>query len=329
LTLLQSLSIDGHFGIEQFGRWKAGYFFNFNGTAGIWRREALIDAGGWQTETLTEDLDVSYRAYLKGWRGAYLGDLESPAELPVSFDAYRRQQHRWARGSLECARKHIPTIWKSDMPWWHKLEGTLHLTGYSIHLLMLSLCFLYPLLLVESSRYPQLLSLFGFMAAFNIAGLAPMSLFLTAQRKLGRSWLRSLPPVLLLSLLGAGMMLTTARAAWQAFSSPPGAFERTPKFGLTSNRRDWMRLHYQPRIDAIVIAELLLAAFTLGTSYFAAAQHAWAVSIYTTVFGLGLLLTAGSTLAQGIGRWWRNRPSGEGPSGPIEAQRVASSVGAD
>jgi hypothetical protein len=167
------------------------------------------------------------------------------------------------------------------------------------------------------------------MAAFNIAGLAPMSLFLTAQRKLGRSWLRSMPPVLLLSLLGAGMMLTTARAAWQAFSSPPGAFERTPKFGLGGGRRDWMRLRYQPRIDAIVVAELALAAFTLGTSYFAAAQQAWAVSVYTAVFGLGLLLTAGSTLAQGISRWWRNRPPDDGPPGSFEAQPVASSAGAD
>jgi cellulose synthase/poly-beta-1,6-N-acetylglucosamine synthase-like glycosyltransferase len=326
LTLLQSLSIDGHFGIEQFGRWKAGYFFNFNGTAGIWRREALIDAGGWQTETLTEDLDVSYRAYLKGWRGAYTGDIESPAELPVSFDAYRRQQHRWARGSLACARKHLPTIWKSDMPWWHKVEGTLHLTGYSIHLLMLSLCFLYPLLLLEASRYPQLLSLFGFMAAFNIAGLAPMSLFLTAQKKLGRSWWRSLPPVLMLSLLGAGMMLTTARAAWQAFSSPPGAFERTPKFGVTGSRREWMRLRYQPRVDPIVVAELLLAAFTLGTSYYATVQHAWAVAIYTAVFGSGLLFTAGCTLAQGMGRWLRTHRR---PDEPIEATPLPSSVGAD
>jgi cellulose synthase/poly-beta-1,6-N-acetylglucosamine synthase-like glycosyltransferase len=110
LTWLQALSIDGHFGVEQYARWKSGYFFNFNGTAGIWRREALLDAGGWHLETLTEDLDISYRAFLKGWRAVYVRDIESPAELPVSFDAYRRQQHRWARGSLECAIKHIPAL---------------------------------------------------------------------------------------------------------------------------------------------------------------------------------------------------------------------------
>ncbi len=117
LAFLQSLSIDGHFAVEQYWRWKLGYFFNFNGTAGVWRKAAMIDAGGWHDETLTEDLDLSVRAYLRGWRAAFVRDVESPAELPVSFDAYRRQQHRWARGSLECAYKYMPTIWRSTLTW--------------------------------------------------------------------------------------------------------------------------------------------------------------------------------------------------------------------
>jgi cellulose synthase/poly-beta-1,6-N-acetylglucosamine synthase-like glycosyltransferase len=308
LTWLQALSIDGHFGVEQYARWRGGYFFNFNGTAGVWRREALIDAGGWHFETLTEDLDVSYRAFLRGWKAAYVRDLESPAELPVSFDAYRRQQHRWARGSLECAVKHIPTIWKSEQPWWLKVQGTLHLTGYGIHLLMLSLCFLYPLLLLESSRYPALLALFGFMAAFNVAGLAPVALFTSAQFHLGRRWWAMLPSVFLLSFLGAGMMLTTARAAFQAFSARrPGAFERTPKFGLGGQRHEWMRLKYQTPIDKIVIAEMTLASLCLFTSFSAAERHAWAIGFYTAIFGTGLLITSGSTIYQALGRRWKAR----------------------
>ena len=102
LTRLQALAIDGHMAIEQFARWRAGQWFNFNGTAGLWRCAALVDAGGWSHQTLTEDLDISYRAFLRGWRAAFLRDLECPAEVPVSFNAYRRQQHRWARGSFEC-----------------------------------------------------------------------------------------------------------------------------------------------------------------------------------------------------------------------------------
>jgi hypothetical protein len=327
LTWLQALSIDGHFGVEQYARWKGGYFFNFNGTAGIWRRAALIDAGGWHFETLTEDLDVSYRAFLRGWRAAYVREIESPAELPVSFDAYRRQQHRWARGSLECAMKHIPAIWRSEQPWWLKVQGTLHLTGYSIHLLMLSLCFLYPLLLAESSRYPALLALFGFMAAFNVAGLAPVALFTSAQWHLGRRWWTMLPSVFLLSFLGAGMMVTTARAAYQAvMSDTPGSFERTPKFGLGHGRHEWMRLKYQTPIDAIVLAEIGLAALNLLTSFFALEHHAWAISFYTAIFGVGLLLTSGCTIWQAAGRRLK---AGTASGASIEVAARTSPVGLD
>jgi hypothetical protein len=306
LTFLQSLSIDGHFSVEQYSRWRAGYFFNFNGTAGIWRRKALDEAGGWTQDTLTEDLDLSYRAFLIGWRAAYLRDVESPAELPMSFDAYRRQQHRWARGSLECAIKHIPDVWRSSHRWWHKLQATLHLTGYSIHILLLSLTLLYPLLLAEAARYTTLLSMFSFMAIFNVAGLAPIALFSTAQAKLGRRWWRLLPAILLLGALGAGMMLTTARAAWQAFSRRPGAFERTPKFGVGKERKDWMRLRYQNPIDPIVVAEIGLAAFNFHTSYMALQVNAWPIGFYTAIFGLGLAFTAACTIVQGLSRRLRS-----------------------
>ncbi|HWC30988.1 MAG TPA: glycosyltransferase, partial [Dehalococcoidia bacterium] len=307
LTLLQSLSIDGHFAIEQYARWRAGYFFNFNGTAGVWRRDALFDAGGWHGDTLTEDLDISYRAFLRGWRAAFVRDVEAPAELPASFDAYRRQQHRWARGSLECAMKHIPTIWKSALPAWRKAEATLHLTGYAIHLLMLALAFLYPLLLAVSAQYPSLLSLFGFMAVFNLAGLVPAVLFTAAQQQLGQRWPRMIPVVLLLSLLGAGMMLTTARAAWQAFSKRPGAFERTPKFGLGAKKREWMRLRYQPPVDKIIILEYAVGGLNFYTSYTALSQGVWTVGLYTAIFGLGLWLTASWTVAQALGRTLKRR----------------------
>jgi cellulose synthase/poly-beta-1,6-N-acetylglucosamine synthase-like glycosyltransferase len=302
LTFLQSLSIDGHFSVEQHARWRAGYFFNFNGTAGIWRREAIVDAGGWSQETLTEDLDLSYRAFLRGWRAAYLRNVESPAELPVSFDAYRKQQQRWAQGSFQCAMKHIPRVWRSDHNWLHKLEATLHLSGYTIHLLLLSLSLLYPMLLAESARYPTLLSLFSFLALSNVAGFAPLALFTVAQQQLERRWWRLVPLILLLSLLGAGMMLTTARAAWRAFSGRRGAFDRTPKFGVGQEPKDWMRLRYQYPIDLIVIPEIALALFNFNTSRTAVDAHAWPIAVYTAIFGLGLAFTAGSTIFQAAGR---------------------------
>ncbi len=301
LTFLQSLSIDGHFAVEQYSRWKLGYFFNFNGTAGVWRKAAMIDAGGWHDETLTEDLDLSVRAFLGGWRAAYVRQVESPAELPVSFDAYRRQQHRWARGSFECAYKYVPTIWRSTMSWWQKVQTTLRLTGYAIHLLMLALCILYPLLVLVATRYPALLSLFGFMAVFNFAGIAPSIMFGIGQQQLRRpGWKRLLFAVPLLSFLGAGMMVTTTRAFWQSLSPRRQAFERTPKFGLGGEKREWRRMRYQLPLDRIVVAEYLLAALNFVTCAAAFGHQAWAVGVYTALFGIGLAATATFAIVQSI-----------------------------
>lgn len=313
LTKLQALAIDGHFAVEQAGRWGGGQWFNFNGTAGIWRRAALVDAGGWEHDTLTEDLDVSYRAFLAGWRAAYLRQVDVPAELPVSFNAYRRQQHRWARGSFECAFKHLPAIWRSDIPWSRKASATLHLTGYSIHLLLLTLSLLYPLLLVVSAPYPIVFSLFGIMSIFNLTTLAPTVLFTIGQRQLGRRWIAEIPTILVLSALGAGMMVNTARAAWQAVGGRPGTFERTPKFGVRHRHEDWLRLRYQLGIDRIVIVELGLGALNALTCWTAIGRESWAIAVYTGIFAIGLTsavaLTVGQTLRTGLAA--RQRQSAE------------------
>ncbi|MEX2143802.1 MAG: cellulose synthase family protein, partial [Anaerolineales bacterium] len=130
LTLIQSLAIDAHFMVEQLARSRSGLWFNFNGTAGIWRGAAIQEAGGWKADTLTEDLDLSYRAFLKGWRASFLSAVETPSELPITFNAFRRQQHRWARGSLECAARLLPVIWESRHPLRIKISSTFHLMGY-------------------------------------------------------------------------------------------------------------------------------------------------------------------------------------------------------
>jgi hypothetical protein len=164
------------------------------------------------------------------------------------------------------------------------------------------------------------------MAVFNLAGLAPTVLFTTAQRQLDRPWWRLLPAVLLLSFLGAGMMLTTARAAYHALSHDPGTFDRTPKFGLGGKRREWMHLHYQPPVDKIVFAELALSAFCLYTSYVALAQQVWTVGLYTGVFGLGLGLTAFFTIWQGFGRLLHQHAEPESPLG-LEPAAAAALAG--
>jgi cellulose synthase/poly-beta-1,6-N-acetylglucosamine synthase-like glycosyltransferase len=300
LTLLQSLSIDAHFKVEQYARSSLGFWFNFNGTAGIWRREAILDAGGWKADTLTEDLDISYRAFLKDWQAVYLDEVDVPAELPMSFTAYRRQQHRWARGSLECALKLLPQVWEKPEPFAKKLAATLHLTGYGVHLLLFALSLLYPLILLVSREYPMLISLFGITSIFNLTAFAPSILNIVAQRRLGRSWWRMLPAILFMSILGAGMMANTLRAAFGVLLNRSSAFERTPKFGISARGQDWKQRKYQIGLDSLVFVELGLALVNLTTILLAISMGNYIIAAYAALFFTGLCFTSGTTLKQTV-----------------------------
>lgn len=299
-TLLQSLAIDSHFMVEQFGRSQAGFWFNFNGTAGVWRRKAIEAAGGWKADTLTEDLDLSYRAFLSGWRAVYLRDVEVQAELPVSFTAFRRQQHRWARGSLECSQRLLPQVWNQPVPLSYKVIATLHLSGYFVHLLLFSLLLMYPLILFFSIQQPRLTSLFGIAAMMNGTALAPTFLFIVSQQQSGRKWWRLLPAILFTTVLGHGMMLNTARAALQILLARQSIFERTPKFGILDKRQNWSRHRYQLKLDPLVFVEAAFALLALATSAFAISLHSWGIAFYSAVFCLGLLFTSSLTIKQAI-----------------------------
>jgi len=300
LTFLQSLSIDAHFAVEQLARSSLGFWFNFNGTAGVWRKAAILDAGGWKAETLTEDLDLSYRAFLRGWSARYAGDIEVQAELPVSFTAYRRQQHRWARGSFECAIRYLPAIWNSEASLPRKIQSSLHLTGYVIHLLMLVMCVLYPFLLLIADQYTGLLQLFGIGYLFNITALAPTVYFAVAQNALGKRWTHVLPSILLTTLLGAGMMVNTLRAALQVWFGGSPVFERTPKYGITQRKQTWDTSRYSVKVDVLVAFELALALFNGWTVWLGWGSSNWLIMIYASIFAIGLLFTSGFTIVQTI-----------------------------
>jgi cellulose synthase/poly-beta-1,6-N-acetylglucosamine synthase-like glycosyltransferase len=300
LTVLQSIAIDAHFKVEQFTRHRSGLWFNFNGSAGVWRRAAIEDAGGWSAETLTEDLDLSYRAFLRGWRAAYLDDVEVPAELPASFAAYRRQQHRWARGSFECAARILPPIWRSAAPWPIKLQATLHLTGYGVHLLLFALCLLYPMILWLADIYPGLITLFGLAVLFNATALAPTLYFWVGQRKLRPVGLRDLPRILLLSAMGAGMMLNTVRALGDILLGRSATFHRTPKYGLVEKGPSWHGRRYQLSLDPIVLAEGLLALLNIGVAVRALATANVFIALYAVLFAAGLGITSGISISQSI-----------------------------
>ena len=300
LTYLQSLAIDAHFMVEQFARSQAGFWFNFNGTAGVWRRAAMEDAGGWTADTLTEDLDLSYRAYLKGWQGRYVRQIEVPAELPVNFSGFRRQQHRWARGSLECAHKLLPQVWRAPVALTVKYQATLHLLGYSVHLLLFVLTLIYPLVVLFSAEYPRFSLLYGFAYLFSLTAVAPTVFFVMAQQQLGKPWLRLLPKLLAVSVMGSGLMFNTVRAAAQIVTKRKEVFERTAKFGIGQQKQDWTQQRYQLRLDAIVYAELALGAYSLATAWLAILMGLWGIAFYALMFGTGLTLVATVTIVQTV-----------------------------
>jgi cellulose synthase/poly-beta-1,6-N-acetylglucosamine synthase-like glycosyltransferase len=314
LTRLQSIAIDAHFIVEQAARSSAGYWFNFNGTGGIWRKAAIVDAGGWKSDTLTEDLDLSYRSFLRGWKAAYLRNVTVPGELPASINAYRRQQERWARGSFECARKLLPQVWHAPIPLHVKLEATLHLAGYGVHLLLFALSLLYPVVVLLTRHYPGLMGLMGLAFLFNFTAIAPSVFFISAQRQLRRNWVKQLPTILFMTIMGCGMMVNTLRAALEVLFHRPSRFERTPKFGIEKRQDDWKnRQKYQIKVDPIIYVELALSLWNAGTAWLAFAAHNWGIAFYAVLFAAGLVFVASLSVVQTAGVMLRQlKPVHEG-----------------
>lgn len=288
ITRAQSLAIDGHFAVEQAGRSWNGLPLNFNGTAGIWRRTAIEDpaVGGWTADTITEDLDLSYRAQMAGWMIEYCNDIECPAELPTTIAGLKAQQYRWAKGSIQTARKLVGAVWRSPFPLVKRLEATLHLTTYSIAVWMLLLGLLsLPLSWVNPYRMlgNWIVVLWILMP---ISLTAPTVAYCYSRRILGGGWSGVLA-VPYLMVLGAGVCLNNAVAVCEGLFRSGGEFVRTPK---TGGSRSTHRPRYVPRQSSFWILELSAAAYcALSFAQFVRSGH--------TAAGLFLLLyTAGFTL---------------------------------
>lgn len=313
LTRTQSIFIDAHFTLEQVARSRSGLFWNFNGTAGIWRRTALDSVGGWSADTLTEDIDLSYRTLMGGWDAVYVNQVKVPAELPVSAQGFRRQQHRWARGSLECAMKLLPSVWRSDKSLSCKLAATFHLTGYLIHFLILGLIILYPIVLLLNPSSPWLIGLGGAALVFSLTSLAPSAFFVAGQIQAQKRLNMGVLLILFLTMAGAGLMLNTLRAALEILTNKNAEFERTAKFGSSPEaKRVWMSQSYNLTADQLSFWEILLALLIFATSGYAVILDHWGIAFYTFIFGSGLMFISGLTLYQTLQiRWlsWRNGPA--------------------
>ncbi|MBA3686133.1 MAG: glycosyltransferase, partial [Planctomycetes bacterium] len=232
LTRAQALGIDGHFGIEQGARAWSGLAMNFNGTCGLWRRSAIEAGGGWEHDTLTEDMDLSYRVQLKGWRCTYRLDLAVPGEVPATLSAWRSQQFRWAKGSIQTACKLLPQVWRSAWSVHAKICATLHMTHYLVHPLILISLIAAPPALLLARHVPSWMLMFGLLG-FVIGAGAPILLYAVSQWVLvGRSGWKRLKVLPALAGIGTGIAISNTIAVWEALIGRQSAFVRTPKRGF-------------------------------------------------------------------------------------------------
>lgn len=292
LTRVQAMLLDGHFVIEHAARHRTGCLFNFNGTAGIWRRQAILDAGGWAHDTLTEDLDLSYRAQMAGWRFHYLPDVVVPAELPVEINAYKSQQHRWAMGSIQTCRKLLTAILKAPLSARAKLEAFVHLTANGTYPLMLALSLLiFPAMFLRRGDHSWKLLIID-LPLFGAATLAISLFFLASQRSTDLPWWRAMARLPALMAVGIGLAVNNTRAVWRGLRVDGGVFQRTPKFRIESVGQVVKATSYRMRADAALLFEILLGAYFLVCFAAAAVLEMWWSMPFLWLFLQGYLYVA-------------------------------------
>ncbi|WP_035560355.1 cellulose synthase family protein [Hymenobacter sp. IS2118] len=270
LTRLQAFGLDAHFLIEQVGRTFAGYFINFNGTGGVWRRTCIDDAGGWHIDTLTEDLDLSYRAQLRGWRFVYRPEIVAPAELPAVMDALKSQQFRWTKGAAETARKHLGPLWRSAQPLATKLHGSFHLLNSSVYVVILLMALLSVPLVFVRRDYHEFKFVFQLASVFLLGFVPLIYYYYTAWRLARPTGKASLYPGFFLLFLSVsmGLALHNARAVVLGWMGQRTPFVRTPKAGSGGRAK---RRYRTGGVGALVLLEGLLAgyfAFGLGAGLY-------------------------------------------------------------
>ena len=298
LTKIQSILLDGHFVLEHGGRNRAGRFFNFNGTAGVWRREAIDDAGGWQHDTLTEDLDLSYRAQLRGWRFVFVSDLIEPAEVPVEMNAFKSQQHRWAKGSVQTCLKLLPTILRANIPIGVKIEAFFHLTANFNYPLMCVLSVLmFPAMVIRYNMgwYEMLLidvPLF-FAATFSVCNF-----YMVCQREIHRDWRARLKYLPFLMSIGIGLCINNTRAVFEALFDTQTDFARTPKYRIEGDADEWVGKKYRQSVALQPLIELALGLYFTATVFYALANQIYGTVPFLVLFQIGFLYTGLLSLVQ-------------------------------
>ena len=322
LTKLQSIFLDAHFMLEHTARNRSGRFFNFNGTAGIWRKVCILSAGGWHHDTLTEDLDLSYRAQLKGWRFIFVPGVVTPAEVPVDMDSFKSQQHRWAKGGIETAKKLLPALLKSPLPLKIKIESLYHLTSNLNYLLilLLSLC-AYPALVIRIAMGWRNLLLFDLI--FFLGATLPVGLYyLFSQREVQEPYLQKIVYLPFLMALGIGLCVNNGWGVIEALRGYTSEFLRTPKFRIEGTSDKWKHKKYRGHARTVTtLFELALGCYFLSAVLFAIRFRVYASIPFLMLFCGGFFYVSLLSLLQKftlremknlskflIHRWWEIAP---------------------
>lgn len=294
LTRVQALMLDGHHLVENRARYGAGLLFNFSGTGGMWRKEAIHAAGGWQHDTLTEDLDLSYRAQLAGWRFVYRDDVVSPAELPEDISALRAQQYRWAKGTVQTARKLGRRIMQADLTWHQRIEAAFHLTPHFAYplLLVLSVLLLPALVILPATNVMAMLAIDLPLCVATTGSLA--AFYMMAEASQGRPRVEALKRLPMLIALGTGMTPHITRAVWDGMRTMAGEFVRTPKHGNNASR-------YKAQTE-IPLVEVGLCILSTGSVVASVHTGHWFATPFAALFAIGYGYVAALVVAEQVAR---------------------------
>jgi cellulose synthase/poly-beta-1,6-N-acetylglucosamine synthase-like glycosyltransferase len=305
LTKAQGYGIDGHFMIEQVARNANNLWMNFNGTAGIWRKECIYDAGGWEHDTLTEDFDLSYRAELKNWKFRYFKDIVCKAEIPAMISAYKSQQFRWCKGSIQTAMKLLPTIWAHKLNWKVKGEAVIHLINYSVcPLMVLNILLTAPLLLLEfwsGFKITDIPVTILFITAtfLSIGSVGPLVFYAYSQRELYPDWKSRLSFLPIMVMIGTGVSIVNTRAWMEAVLGVKSSFKRTPKLNIeNSNDNLKERQKYSIPLDIHAVLELLMGVYCFFCVYLSIIVHKPFIIGFLIIYGAGFFFVSLNTIKE-------------------------------
>jgi len=317
LTQIEAILLDGHFVLEHGARVRSGDYFNFNGTAGMWRIQAIVDGGGWQHDTLTEDTDLSYRSQLAGWRFKYLPDVECPSELPIEMTAFKTQQARWAKGLIQTSIKVLPLMFKSDVPRRIKVEAVYHLTAnLSYPLMVLMSAALLPAMICRFYQgwFQMLLIDFPLFTAstFSIAVFYVMS-----QRELfPKTWMKTFLYLPFLMALGIGLTVTNTKAVVEALLGMKSPFVRTPKYRVAKKGEKSQAAKYRKRLVLAPWIEILLGFYFFGAILYTFSNHNYFTAPFLILFVIGYWYTGLMSLLQGRFERWKTGANTDEESSP-------------